>query len=69
MAHKVIITVKPGGNITSRVEGISGPSCGEKTRWLDNLGIIVKHEDTPEAFEHVSESEGVDEKVNTGSDW
>lgn len=69
MPHRIIITVPPGGtNITSVVEGIKGP-CGEKTRWLDNLGQIIKHEDTPDAFEHVSESEGVDEKVNTGSDW
>jgi hypothetical protein len=69
MRHRVIITVKPGGTITSKVEGIPGPACGSVSSWLDNLGKIVAHEDTPEAFEHVSESEAVDEKINTGSDW
>lgn len=69
MRHRVIITVEPGGKLTSTVEGIPGPSCGSVSAWLDSLGRIVQHNDTPEACEHVSESEVDVEKVNTGSDW
>ena len=68
MPHRIIITVKPGGTMTSRVEGIHGP-CGEQTKFLDNIGKIIEHKDTPEAFEYVSESEAEVDKVNTGSDW
>jgi len=69
MAHRIRMAVKPGGEITTTVKDIHGPSCAERTRFLDSLGKLLKHEDTAEAFEHVNESEAVDEKVNTGSDW
>jgi hypothetical protein len=72
MAHTVKLTVKPMGKIESKVEGIKGPSCGEKTRWLDSLGRIVVHEDTDEYHEHC-ETETETETVAAGwgdsSDW
>jgi hypothetical protein len=69
MRHRVVITVEPGGRLTSKVEGIPGPSCGSVSSWLDSLGKIIQHEDTAEAYEHVNESESTNEKINTGSDW
>jgi hypothetical protein len=69
MAHRIRMAVKPGGGITTTVRDIHGPSCAERTRFLDSLGKIIRHDDTPEAHEHVNESEVDVEKVNTGSDW
>ena len=70
MTYKVKFVVKKGGKIESTVEGIKGPSCLEKTAWLDNLGQVVEHEDTPEACEVAEElEEGTEEKVSTGDDY
>ena len=55
MGYTVIITAKKG-KLTSRVEGISGPSCGEKTAWLDRLGRVSHIEDTEEYYELETES-------------
>jgi hypothetical protein len=70
MTYKVKFVVKKGGKIETTVEGIKGPSCLEKTAWLDNLGRVVEHSDTPEAFELEEElEEGVDETVSAGDDY
>ena len=34
----------------SRVEGISGPSCEEASRWLDRLGRVERHEHTEDFY-------------------
>ena len=72
MTYKVKFVVRKGGQIESTVEGIKGPSCLEKTQWLDNLGTVVEHSDTPEAFELEEQiEEETDETITTGDsyDW
>lgn len=73
MTYKIKFVVRSGGQIESTVEGIKGPSCLQKTAWLDNLGTVVKHEDTPEAFElaeEIEETEDETETVSAGDyDW
>lgn len=69
MGHRVIITIAPGGKVVSRVEGIAGPSCAQKTAWLDSLGQVVHVEDTPEAYLYESTEELTNESVKTGDKW
>jgi len=69
MKHRVIITVAPGGKVSSRVEGISGPQCGEVTKFLDSLGQVTHTEDTPEAYLYTNQEENEDEKIDTGNKW
>ena len=68
--YKVKFVVKRGGKIETTVEGIKGPSCLAKTAWLDNLGQVVEHEDTPDAYElEEVEEETEEETVTTGDDY
>ena len=74
--HKVIIIIKPGGEVETTVEGIEGPSCESKTSWLENLGEVVRHERTADYHAHVSEQTtrehvtvGTDEGGNHGTPW
>lgn len=68
--YRVIITVPPGAkNITSRVEGVSGPKCAEAARWLHNFGTITHVEDTEEAYLHETTEVSNDETVETGDKW
>jgi hypothetical protein len=64
--HTVTITIKPGGEIETTVEGIDGPACESETSWLDNLGTVVKHERTADYYANVSH-ETVNEQVTTGT--
>lgn len=61
MTYRVKFVVKPGGRIETTVEGIKGPSCLEKTQWLEDLGKVEHIDDTPEACElEEEETEEVD---------
>ncbi len=62
---RVIITVHPGGRMESRVEGVAGPSCEEKSRWLDRLGKVTRHEHTDDYY---AEAEVEAEATMGGSD-
>jgi hypothetical protein len=49
----------------SRVEGVAGPSCEEKSRWLDRLGKVTRHEHTDDYY---AEAEVEAEATMGGSD-
>jgi hypothetical protein len=49
MGHRIIIEVGPGGTMTSTVEGAPGHTCEDVSRWLDQLGRVVRHDPTDEA--------------------
>jgi hypothetical protein len=57
MPHRIVITVLPGGKMESRVEGVAGPSCAEKSAWLDRLGRVTEHEPTEAFYEAEAEVE------------
>lgn len=59
MSHRIVITVHPGGTMESRVEGIEGPSCAEKSAWLDRLGRVTQHEHTEDYYQAETEAEAV----------
>lgn len=65
MTHRIVIKIGPGGKVSSEVQGIPGPSCGAVSAWLDALGKVAHVEDTPEAHEHVSETEQDHEKLTS----
>jgi hypothetical protein len=76
--HRVVIVVKPGGEIETTVEGIDGPTCESESAWLDSLGVVTTHEHTADYYAHVSEQStrervmvgtGDDEGGNHGSPW
>lgn len=67
--HTVIITVAPGGAVTSKIEGISGPKCEGIARILSGLGQIVHTEDTHEMYLHETTEVSNDETVETGNGW
>lgn len=46
--HEIVIIVKPDGKIESTVEGISGPTCSELTKWLEELGVVEVDKPTPD---------------------
>jgi hypothetical protein len=54
MAHKIVITIEPGGRMTSEVTGAPGRKCEEVSKWLDQIGRVVEHKPTAEAHAHVS---------------
>ncbi len=68
-AHRVVMTIKPGGEVTTTVEGISGAACEAATKWLDGLGEVTEHKRTPDYYAHTSE-QTVEETatVGTGND-
>ncbi len=57
MQHRIVITVHPGGRMESRVEGIAGPSCTQRSAWLDRLGRVVEHEATSDYYQAEAEVE------------
>ena len=68
--YRVIITIPPGAKgITSRVEGLPGPSCADAARWLLSFGTVTHTEDTEEAYLHETTEVSEDEKLKTGGDW
>lgn len=54
MSHRVVLIIEPGGEMSSTVEGIEGPTCEGKTKWLDALGRIKTHKRTPDYHAHVA---------------
>jgi hypothetical protein len=52
--HKIIIEIKPGGDMTSEVENAPGKKCESVSRWLDRLGRVVSHRPTAEASQRAS---------------
>jgi len=70
MSYRIKIVIPRKGKRTSTVEGISGSSCTQKTKWLDDLGEITHHESTDEFHEYCSTTEEAEteeaETVSTG---
>lgn len=39
-SHEVVIEIGPDGKISTTVLGVSGPACGDLTKWLEQLGEV-----------------------------
>jgi hypothetical protein len=65
-AHRVLLVVKPGGEIETTVEGIDGPTCESESAWLDSLGVVTTHEHTADYYAHVSR-QTTRERVSVGT--
>ena len=56
--HEIIVDIDTEGNIKGEVQGISGPHCGELSKWLDELGNVTEDKKTGDYFkgdgQHVS---------------
>jgi hypothetical protein len=65
-AHRVVIIVRPGGEMETTVEGIEGPTCETETSWVDDLGEVTTHERTADYHAHVSQ-QTTREQVTVGA--
>jgi len=48
--HTIEIEITEDGEIKSTVQGVSGPSCEDLARWLEELGDTVEHYHTPDYY-------------------
>jgi len=46
--HEITIIITEDGHIESTVGGVDGPSCGELTKWLEELGTVEVDSQTPD---------------------
>ena len=61
----LIITIDADGNVQIQVEGVTGSSCVEMTKWLeDELGDVTDREFTSEYYQQDQETE---EDVSVGN--
>ena len=48
--HQIIIKITPDGEIKSEVKGVSGPSCSNLSKWIDQLGQVTEDKNTPDYY-------------------
>ncbi len=48
--HEILIGIDDDGNIHATVVGIDGPGCADASAWLDELGEVLKDENTAEYY-------------------
>lgn len=49
--HEIVIEIAPDGKITGTVQGITGSSCSDISKWLDSLGVVEEDKPTPDFFQ------------------
>ena len=47
---KIILDISKNGAITSRVEGVNGPSCAAISSWVDQLGKVTEDRETDDYY-------------------
>ena len=60
---EILISIDPDGNVTLKVEGVSGPECIDFTKFLeDELGDVTERLKTSEYYESAA---NVEESIET----
>lgn len=48
--HTIIIEIGEDGSITGEVKGVTGKSCSDISKWLDELGEVTEDRHTPDYY-------------------
>jgi len=67
--HTIEIFVKPDGEVEATVKGIKGPACGDASKFLDELGVVVEDQHTAEYFEQPVDQDHHNITGTGGREW
>lgn len=46
--EQIIVTIKPDGSMSYKVNGVKGKSCKDLTKFIDEMGQVADTKTTPE---------------------
>lgn len=48
--HTLIVEINPDGTVTGEVKGVTGKSCSDISKWLDELGDVKEDRHTADWY-------------------
>jgi hypothetical protein len=62
--HTIQVTITETGEIKATVQGVNGPTCGQLSAFLDELGKVVEDQRTPDFYRQQAVTSG--QRLTTG---